>query len=234
MGCTGCNDGCFDESIQLQVGPQGPQGVAGADGAGENGADGVDGISILYQSTAINSPSTITNSYTDAISNISIPANTIGTVGDMLRFEILVQNDHQLDNAAIGADVSFSMKITFDGDTVFDNVVGYSNFNANIYTGAKIILDLVVSATDTLKPRTIEFLRGWGSRSTQVFVANNSSTEIGYVAINTLSSGGSEISNITPTLSADNLVDIQLKNSDGAATSIASVTSVTLYKYLKS
>jgi hypothetical protein len=252
MACNnGCNDGCFDESIELQVGPTGATGAAGATGADgssayevavDNGFVGneetwlrsLNGVSILYQSTAINSPATISNVYSDAISNISIPANTIGTVGDMLRLEILVQNDHILDNATIGTDVSFSMKITFDGDTVFDDVIGYSNFNTYVRTGSKIILDLVVSATDTLIPRTTEVIAGWGSRSAQVFTLNPLIAAVSYSAINTLNSSGTEISTITPALDTTNLIDVQLKNSDNAATSIASITSITIYKYLKS
>ena len=34
MSCTGCNDGCFDESVQLAQGPTGPAGNNGADGNG--------------------------------------------------------------------------------------------------------------------------------------------------------------------------------------------------------
>ena len=29
MGCTGCNDGCFDESVQLALGPAGSDGSDG-------------------------------------------------------------------------------------------------------------------------------------------------------------------------------------------------------------
>jgi hypothetical protein len=32
MGCTGCNDGCFDESVQLALGPAGSAGTNGSDG----------------------------------------------------------------------------------------------------------------------------------------------------------------------------------------------------------
>ena len=33
MSCTGCNDGCFDESVQLAQGPIGPTGSNGTDGS---------------------------------------------------------------------------------------------------------------------------------------------------------------------------------------------------------
>lgn len=32
MGCTGCDDGCFDESVQLAAGPTGTAGTNGTNG----------------------------------------------------------------------------------------------------------------------------------------------------------------------------------------------------------
>ena len=44
MSCTGCNDGCFDESVQLATGSPGADGTNGATGAaGAAGADGLFG-----------------------------------------------------------------------------------------------------------------------------------------------------------------------------------------------
>ncbi len=33
MSCVGCNDGCFDESVQLAQGPKGDTGTPGTDGS---------------------------------------------------------------------------------------------------------------------------------------------------------------------------------------------------------
>ena len=44
MSCTGCNDGCFDESVQLAAGAPGADGAAGAAGAqGDAGLNGLFG-----------------------------------------------------------------------------------------------------------------------------------------------------------------------------------------------
>lgn len=230
MACNNCSDGCFDESVQLQQGPQGPSGADGSNGS--NGTDGVDGVAIIYQSTAVNSPSTISTTYSNAISTIPVPADTLETVGDMLRLEIMVQGDHLNDNATISSSTTFSMQILFDSSIAFDNVIAYADIFTYMHTGSKVILDLVVTATDTLQPRLIKFEGGIGTRASQFLWGNNPL----YVdsGVPPLDSTGSEISTISADLSTALDLDIQLKNSDDAATSVASVTSATIYKYLKS
>lgn len=230
MAYNDCQDGCFDESVQLQQGPTGAAGTDGADGA--DGTDGVDGVAILYQSTAINSPTTISSTYSNAISSISIPADTLETVGDMLRLELLVQNDNINDNATIAADTFFSLEVELDSNIAFDNVVGYADIFTYMHTGSIVVLDLVVTATDTIQPRLVGFKFGIGSRVSQYFWEQGSM--LGGTSIPPLDDTGNEISNISADLSTNLNLDIKLKNSDGLSTSVASVTSATIYKYLKS
>lgn len=200
----------------------------GEPGAGTNGADGV---AIIYQSTAINSPSPITNAYSNALSAITIPADTLGTVGDMLRIEMVVLCDNITTDATILAGATYHSKIQFGSSTVFETACGTSNGGGQ-YNGIRVVLDLVVTASNTITPRLFDVLLVTGSRLDQLFLnLGNFSSAFQLPPVDV---SGSPIPSSSVTLSNSNDLEIQLKNSNNDPNYEASVVSLTVYKYLKS
>ena len=150
---------------------QGPIGnTGGAGAAGAPGAAGADGVAVLYESTAINSPSTIGNSFTDAV-DIAIAANTIETVGDVIRMEFVVMNDIDFTNPAISLTTEFDVDVQFDGNEMMGYKFGIANSDMQ-ECGAIVSLDLVVTASNTITPRLniIELISGF--RNVQFLVAS--------------------------------------------------------------
>lgn len=232
MSCTGCNDGCFDESVQLQVGPVGPQGATGANGICEPCDDGIDGVSILFQNTSVSSPTTIGSSYTDVIfSNapITIPSDTLLNVGDMLRLEVVFQND-TVDSASA---ITFFGQIKFGASQVWEMQIGHNNGNY-LFNGLVISLDLIVTATNTLSTRLNSRVAGFGSRVLQRLLTTTSLNSYSLVSIPTIDSSGATIGSITPDLTIDNNITVQVKNTSGVATDLASITSILVTKFKKS
>ena len=224
MDCTGCNDGCFDESVQLNQGPTGP---AGADGT--NGTDGADGVAILYQSLAINSPTTIGNTFTDAVSQ-AIAGGTIADVGDTLSVEMIVMNENTWEDPTVPAGTEFYVEVLFGGSTMLSYKFGVGDANL-VKNGAVIVLDLVVTAVNEITPRLNSLKEVWGFRSIQWYVSTKAAT-VGLSP--SPDATGSSISATAITLTNSNDLKVRLKNSDNLSTSLASVTSMTVFKLLKS
>lgn len=222
MACTGCNDGCFDESVQLQSGPQGVAGTNGTNGA--DGADGVDGVAVIQANVSV--ASTTSNSYaTGAIQSDTINGTTIdfGTVDDILKMKFTIIGD-----TVEVATPDYHWKVEYGADTIIDSSVstifklmGDSGLSAN---GCDVELDLVISATDTIVP-ILRFYRSTGLRTSKLLLSTtnlNSSSLFSYtlpaVAIGSPISGN------------NNLV-LSVRNSDNSST--VDIVNYELIKYLK-
>lgn len=236
MACNGCNDGCFDEAVQLQSGPAGQDGLSAYEIAVEggysdteanwllslNGTDGVDGGYILFQSTDILSPTTLGTSYTDVVgaSGTSIPLTGVENVGDQFRVEMTIIGD------GVGADdagVTYRMKLMFGTLTVYnDYIVGISKER----NAMKLVFDLVVTATDTLTLRTFYEESMVGFRAVQAVLSDNGGVSNGLQHVTSTV--------ISPTLANTNYLEVQFKkNTTGLGTEQCSITSMTIYKMLK-
>jgi len=219
-------------SLGAGVGPAGIEGTAGSAGSA-----GTDGVTIMFQNIGISSPATIGSGFTAAVfSNapITIPANTLLTVGDMLRIEITFLNDHDNYGAAtIPPSTIFNGEITFGGSQVWEGLIGTAN-SVNMFTGRLLTLDLIVSATNTLSMRLVDSNNLFGDRSIQQALSMTFGSIYGSHYIPPVDSGGIAIGAITPTLTNSNDIVVNLKNSTNNATHIASVTSMLVTKFLKS
>lgn len=207
---------------------------AGVEGAGTNGTSGVDGTSILFQNISVSSCATIGTGYTAAVfSNapITVPANTLLTVGDMLRLDVTFQSDTELNVAGMPANTTFSAEILFGGSRVWEGFIG-SGLSSNMNTGRILSIDLIVTATNTLSSRVNKVHSIYGNRTNQTAVTIGS-TYYAAFATPAQDSTGASISPITPTLSNSNAIVVNLKNSTGTSTHLASVTSIVVTKYKK-
>lgn len=197
----------------------------------QDGVTGADGTSVLYESTAINSPTTIGSTFTDAIST-TIAASSVGTVGDIIRVEFVVINDF---TPSPGPYVDYSVDVQFGPSggaysEMFGVQFGNSESNLSI-NGAIISLDLVVTATNTITPRLNKFQECLGIRTTQYYAIGGKS----YVAGITPAFGisGASVSPASITLTGATDLKVRLKNSTNLATDLASVVSITVLKLLK-
>jgi hypothetical protein len=167
MGCTGCNDGCFDESVQLAQGPTGETGAAASTellkltdstdileiGTG-SGFSASEDFSYLRTSIEANTAerTQTTNSYSTNHIDKNIPADILVNVGDILRLEFSIIGDFALESSA----VSYDFKILFGSLTVLDTVTNPAfRLNKgwyNGYNGVTMTLDLIVSAVNQMTP----------------------------------------------------------------------------------
>ena len=192
-----------------------------------NGTNGTNGTVILYQDTTIQSPTSLGTSYSDVIGASAIPITGIGNVGDQIRVEMTVIGDIVEKEDAY---VNYFMQVTFGGlDVYFDVLIGRS-LARDIFNGTKMIFDLVVTAANTLKVRTLYAIPLFGVRTYQY--ATDQDTTASYPAhfVNPFST-------INPTLnplSGSNDLKVRLKKSSaGIGTEQCSVTSMTVYRMLK-
>ena len=195
-----------------------------------NGADGLDGM-IMFQNTSVSSPVTIGNAYTDVVfSNapITIPANTLVNVGDMLRIEIAFQNDV----ADISSYVGFLAQIKFAGSQVLERTVGSKN-TSDLFNGATFSFDLIVTATNTLSSRVNSAVPTLGDRALQYSFSTVSGGLNSLMSVPAFNASGTAISPTTPTLTNSNAITVQLKNTSGVSTDLASVTSILVTRFRK-
>lgn len=218
MPCNGCNDGCFDESIELQVGPIGATGPQGP--AGINGINGIDGVPVLDIDVVPSSVVTpITSSGYTLVKTTTIPLNTIGTAGDFLRVELVVIGEHDPAVPVGGIPSSYSVKVEFDGNVMYEIpfIFGLLSYNA-----VKLSIDMIVTTTDTITPY-VRWELGGGTISTQLLYsgANPLGFWEHYVSANTSSI----------TLSANKDIKVYLKSVDGL--SDVAMTNYKVTKFLK-
>lgn len=236
MGCAGCNDGCFDESVQLQSGPQGVAGPTGA--TGPTGPTGATGVSVLVQNISVSSPATIGSGYSAVVfsnantfGSFTVPAAALVTAGDMLRIEVTFQNDTELDVAAMPSNTTFTGEMLFGGTQVWEGIVGYGD-SSLISNGKVLKIDLIVTATDTLTSKVRDSYGLYGSRVLKwAFSKVSSWLFYSTVQVPATNASGVAIGPITPNLANTNLISFRLKNSTGNSAHLASITSVSVIKY---
>jgi hypothetical protein len=231
MSCVGCNDGCFDESVQLAQGPVGPAGAAGAEGsttvnAGSNisvTGTGTSGDPYVVNFTGTNgdhnvlftdiNQEDVTNSTYGAAPNdpvVSLVINgttqNINGIGDIIRFNFMLIGDYAVDSFS-----SYDFKISFGGQTILDTSVStVYQLRKNFSWGklgenaTKVSLDLIVSAANTLTP-VFNQIKSFGDRSAKIMIGEPSyyNTVLSSISVSDLSS--------------NNTLELSIKSSDGTS-----------------
>ncbi len=250
MGCVGCNDGCFDESVQLAQGPAGPAGADGHDGAdgsttiSPSGTDisvtgtGTSGDPYIVNFTGTNGDHNVletgvaqvdvTGTFSDSpnpvISKvINGTTENINGIGDIIRLEFFIIGD------VVATDTSseYYYKVSFGGNTVIDT--SSTIYELSKYIGdsrgnaVNVIIDIIVSASDSVTP-VLKHKRMLGDRSAkQAFNDIPSIQHQDFVHV---------LPTITGlTLSGNNTLSVALESSDG--TSNISLMSYKIMKFLK-
>lgn len=235
-GCAGCNDGCFDESVQLQSGPQGVAGPTGPQGP--TGPTGATGVSVLVQNISVSSPTTIGSGYSavvfnnaDTFGSFTVPAAALVTAGDMLRIEVTFQNDTDIEFGTTASPIIFTGEILFGGLQVWEGIVG--NGDSSLMNNGKVLkIDLIVTATDTLTSKVRDSYGLYGSRVLKwAFSKVSSWLFYSAVQVPATNASGVAIGPITPDLATTNLISFRLKNSSNNPAHLASITSVSVIKY---
>ena len=245
MSCVGCNDGCFDESVQLAQGPAGPQGAAGGEGSTEvqSGTDisvagsGTSGDPYIINFTGTNGDHNVLETgvaQVDVTGNYAASPNPViskvinGTteningIGDIIRLEFFIIGE------TTNTDVSdfYEYKISFGGNTVFDTSVvtllrlkraSFQSENA-----AKVKLDLIVSAADAVTP-IITHEAEYGDRASKLMINSITKTSRSFTQVVPAITG--------LTLSGNNTLSVALQSTNG--TSNISLMSYKIMKFLK-
>ena len=247
MSCTGCNDGCFDESVQLAQGPIGPTGSNGTDGSTivNAGTDisvtgvGTSGNPYIVNFTGQNDEKNVletgvtqvdvTQTFGDApnpVINKTINGTdeNINGIGDIIRLEFFIIGEYILTDSSS----KYYYKINFGGNTVIDTTGQFYQLEkwADSIAGnsAHVTLDLIVSAADAVTP-IIKHSASLGDRADKL-----SLTDFSTVSRNDITQVLSPITGLT--LSGNNTLSVQLESSDG--TSNISLMSYKIMKFLKS
>lgn len=162
MACNGCNDGCFDEAVQLQMGPAGQDGADGADGAdgsnGSNGSDGVNGTTLLKSITA----EQVVTASSYASGNVfshTVPLNTLDTNEDTLSFEGLVFNTNSEDSLT-GVNITFATTDLEIG--VASGFYDFPNLEMQDIDALKIKVDIVRVSNTTVRIESEVLILGYG------------------------------------------------------------------------
>jgi len=245
MSCVGCNDGCFDESVQLAQGPAGPAGAAGAEGSTEvqSGTDisvagsGTSGDPYIVNFTGTNGDYNVLETgvaQVDVTGNFAaspIPViskvingttENINGIGDIIRLEFFIIGE------TTNTDVSdfYEYKISFGGNTVFDtSVVTFLRLKRSSFqfeNAAKVKLDLIVSAADAVTP-IITHEAKYGDRASKFMVNSTTKTNTSYTQVLPAITG--------LTLSGNNTLSVALQSTNG--TSNISLMSYKIMKFLK-
>jgi hypothetical protein len=245
MSCVGCNDGCFDESVQLAQGPKGDAGAAGTDGSTTVNA----GTDISVTGTGTGADPYIVNftgdndeknvletgvAQADVTGNFAAAPNPVinkvinGTteningIGDIIRLEFFIIGE------TTNTDVSdfYEYKISFGGNTVFDTSVvtllRLKRTSFEFENAAKVKLDLIVSAADAVTP-IITHEAEFGYRSSKLMINSTTKTSRSFTQV---------LSAITGlTLSGNNTLSVALQSTNG--TSNISLMSYKIMKFLK-
>lgn len=237
MSCTECNDGCFDESVQLAQGPTGATGAAATNnllkvtdssdtveiGAG---AGFTSSVEVGYLRTSLDTDVTerthATSSYSADKIAYSLPGGTLVNVGDILRLEFSIIGDHVFPDASTS---KYYYKITFGGtviDTETNPAFHLYKANSAYCNGGHVTLDLIVSATNQVTP-IIKTRYGFAFRTAK-FIADHLGKVLSPPSFAVLS-------NVSATLSGDLPLQLQLKSSDNSSTVGLQYHSIT--KFIK-
>ena len=235
MSCVGCNDGCFDESVQLAQGP-----------AGTDGTDGVGGVTTAGSNIDITGTGTVGDPYVVSVTGIEsdeknvlfantkkvdVTASTYGadsddpvvshtingtdeninSNGDIIRLNFMLIGDYAEDSISS----KYDFKISFGGQTVIDTSVStIFRLNKNFSLGAtmqaenatKVTLDLVVSNYATNVLTPVIFqTKSFGDRTYNIMYGPD-------LLCNMV------LSDIAiADISANNVLELSLKSSDGSS-----------------
>jgi len=172
-----CEDGCFDESIELQTGLTGANGTNGTNGTnGDDGDDGDDGTAVLDVDHDYATMTTSDPGYT-GVKTTPIYVNTVNTIDDIIRMEIDIIGDPV-------ADVAYGIKVEFDNEIMFnfDNLIQGGGNNA-----LSLVIDLIVTDTNAeITPYVNYKTKKSFGRSTQSLLEFNTGFNFNsYIAANT-------------------------------------------------
>lgn len=219
-GCGGCNDGCLDESVQLQQGAQGETGATGAKGAtGATGPQGPSGASVIdYQ---ISDQTSSSSSWTQVYSKV-IPGDTLESVDDFLRIELVLMCDQN--SSSTGG--QFGVRCLLGTPNMlpaimFDTIsVGYIAEQLGHPNAIKLVFDVIVSAADTVITRMSEFSSGSGFYTGDDYlIMKDSSMDFGVVTTTQ-----------TVDISANNTLSLRLKSTDNSTLFALNSVKITSHK----
>jgi hypothetical protein len=149
-GCSGCNDGCFDESVQLAQGPAGPTGATGPQGPeGDEGPAGPEGPAGFVLIDTITAPVAVSaTSYSNATGGAwTIPADTFIDNKDTVRFEFtVVPTPHDTN--------TYSMKLYVGGQLIDLGFLSASSLQIKSEFMTSIVTDIIRTSATTLKVET--------------------------------------------------------------------------------
>ena len=248
MSCVGCNDGCFDESVQLAQGPQGPAGENGAEGSTSvtAGTDisvtgtGTSGDPYVVNFTGTNGDhnvletgvaqvdvsKTFSDSPNPVISKvINGTTENINGIGDIIRLEFFIIGDFTSEDSLS----EYYYKVSFGGNTVMDTSLSANSqyqLSKSYFkspNSANVTIDFIVSASDSVTP-VIKNKMLVGDRTVKA-AGNGLSTNYFDDFVHVLPT----ISGLT--LSGNNTLSVALESSDG--TSNISLMSYKIMKFLK-
>jgi hypothetical protein len=177
-------------------------------GVSPGGRQGVAGVAIIDTDVTINN--TTSGSYA-TVKSVTVVGGSIGAVDDMLTLEADIIGD------STATSVPYSIKVEFDGNIMLE-MVGLINGGTTQGNAAKLAIDLVVSAADTITPR-ITWQPHTGVRTLQLLYAGG---------INWSYVDAAAAASIA--LASNRVITVQLK-SDG--TNNIALTYFTLTKKLK-
>jgi len=248
MSCVGCNDGCFDESVQLAQGPAGPAGENGAEGstsvtAGTDisvAGSGTSGDPYVVNFTGTNGDhnvldtgiaqvdvsKTFSDSPNPVISKvINGTTENINGIGDIIRLEFFIIGDFTSEDSLS----EYYYKVSFGGNTVMDTSLSANSqyqLSKSYFkspNSANVTIDFIVSASDSVTP-VIKNKMLVGDRTVKA-AGNGLSTNYFDDFVHVLPT----ISGLT--LSGNNTLSVALESSDG--TSNISLMSYKIMKFLK-
>lgn len=205
-GCGGCNDGCLDESVQLQQGPAGPTGATGATGAtGDTGPAGPSGSSVIDYD--ISDRTSSSSSWTQVYS-VSIPGDTLEVVDDFIRIEMVLICNRNL--SSTGGQFGVRALLGTPNmlpSSMFDTIyVDYISERYGHPNAIKLVFDVICSAADTVITRMSEFSSGNGFFSGDDYLMTSDiSMDFGTVTTTQ-----------TVDISASNTLSIRLKSTDNS------------------
>ena len=186
MSCTGCNDGCFDESVQLAQGPAGPAGSAASaellkvttasdtveigTGAGFSASVEVGYLRTLLE-TDVTERAQTGNAYSAFHVNKAIAANTLVNNGEILRLNFSIIGDQSRETTGTSPSTGdfYDYKIIFGGATVLDTSAGgnaiyrLSKDTVYGYNACTVSVDLVKTSGTQVTP-VIKFDYSSGKR----------------------------------------------------------------------
>lgn len=196
MACNGCNDGCFDEAVQLQMGPAGQDGADGVDGlsayeiavaegfvgdeaawlASLEGTNGTSGIVLLKSITA--EQEVTASSYASGnVFSHTVLLNTLDTNEDTLSFEGLVFNTDSEDSLT-GVNITFAATDLEIG--VASGFYDFPNLEIQDIDALKIKVDIVRVSNTTVRIESeiIILDYGFGDYSTSKVIFNSVELDI--------------------------------------------------------